>query len=148
MLGASENARGKTVQHKLEMKGTIPPWVLDRLTGVLKDAHPAKFQVPSAPAPKPVHLCKANALAEAAIHVCGICDDIGSALVSECRVPACGRIMTAYRTGLYICDQDDQNVCALVQMVAETAPLSGSFNVQPEGCASEVKAPLSVLHPG
>ncbi|KAL3131764.1 hypothetical protein ABBQ38_007483 [Trebouxia sp. C0009 RCD-2024] len=79
VLGASESARGKTVQHKLEMKGSIPPWVLDRLTGVLKDAHPAKFQ-----------------------------------------------------------------------MVAETAPLSGSFNVQPEGCAcaSAVKAPLSVLHTG
>lgn len=45
VLGASETARGKTVQHRLEMKGSIPPWVLDRLTGVIKDAHPAKFQV-------------------------------------------------------------------------------------------------------
>ncbi|KAL3163208.1 hypothetical protein ABBQ32_009610 [Trebouxia sp. C0010 RCD-2024] len=44
VLGASESARGKTMQHKLEMKGSIPPWVLDRLTGVFKDAHPVKFQ--------------------------------------------------------------------------------------------------------
>lgn len=43
-----------------------------------------------------------------------------------------------------------ESTCALVQMAAETAPLSGSFNVQPEGCAcaSAVKAPLSVLHNG
>lgn len=45
LLGSSENAKGKTVQHKLEMKGSIPPWVLDRVAGVIKDAHPAKFQV-------------------------------------------------------------------------------------------------------
>ena len=45
VLAASEHARGKTVQHKLEMKGCIPPWVVDRVTRVIKDAHPAKFQV-------------------------------------------------------------------------------------------------------
>lgn len=57
VLGASESARGKTMQHKLEMKGSIPPWVLDRLTGVFKDAHPVKFQVCFA-----LHLCRATAV--------------------------------------------------------------------------------------
>ncbi len=45
VLGASDSVKGKAVQHRLEMKGSIPPWVLDRFTGVIKDAHPAKFQV-------------------------------------------------------------------------------------------------------
>ncbi|DBA94913.1 TPA: hypothetical protein ACH3X1_002444 [Trebouxia sp. C0004] len=77
VLGASDSVKGKAVQHRLEMKGSIPPWVLDRFTGVIKDAHPAKFQ-----------------------------------------------------------------------MVAETAPLSGSFNVQPTSDASAVRASLSVFHAG
>ena len=35
-------------------------------------------------------------------------------------------------------------------MVAETLPVSGSFNVQPSSCAmaSAVRAPLSVYHTG
>jgi len=45
VLGASDSVKGKAIQHRLEMKGSIPPWVLDRFTGVIKDAHPAKFQV-------------------------------------------------------------------------------------------------------
>lgn len=45
VLGASDSVSGKAVQHRLEMKGSIPPWILDRFTGVIKDAHPAKFQV-------------------------------------------------------------------------------------------------------
>ena len=45
VLGASDSVKGKTIQHRLEMKGSIPPWVLDRLTGVIKEAHPAKCQV-------------------------------------------------------------------------------------------------------
>lgn len=45
VLGASDSVKGKAVQHRLEVKGSIPPWVLDRLTGVIRDAHPAKFQV-------------------------------------------------------------------------------------------------------
>jgi len=45
VLGASDSVKGKAVQHRLEMKGSIPPWVLDRFTVVIKDAHPAKFQV-------------------------------------------------------------------------------------------------------
>ena len=47
VLGASDSVKGKAIQHRLEMKGSIPPWVLDRFTGVIKDAHPAKFQVSS-----------------------------------------------------------------------------------------------------
>lgn len=47
VLGASDNVNGKTIQHRLEMRGSIPPWVLDRMIGVVKDAHPAKFQVHS-----------------------------------------------------------------------------------------------------
>ena len=37
----------------------------------------------------------------------------------------------------------------MTQMVAETAPLSGTFNVQPnsDACAT-VRAPLSVFHDG
>ena len=45
VLGASDSLTGKAIQHRLEVKGSIPPWVLDRLTGVIRDAHPAKFQV-------------------------------------------------------------------------------------------------------
>ena len=45
VLGASDSVKGKAIQHRLEMKGSVPPWVLDRFTAVIKDAHPAKFQV-------------------------------------------------------------------------------------------------------
>lgn len=47
VLGASDSVNGKTIQHRLEMRGSIPPWVLDRMIAVVKDAHPAKFQVHS-----------------------------------------------------------------------------------------------------
>ena len=40
------------------------------------------------------------------------------------------------------------SISILMQMVAETAPLSGFFNVHPNSDASAVRAPLSVFHAG
>ena len=45
VLGASDSVKGNAVQHRLEVKGRVLPWVVDRLTGVIQETHKAKFQV-------------------------------------------------------------------------------------------------------
>ncbi len=53
-----------------------------------------------------------------------------------------------FRVGLTIKVEAVPKFIFLMQMVAETAPLSGSFNVHPNSDASAVRAPLSVFHAG
>ncbi len=53
-----------------------------------------------------------------------------------------------FRVGLTIKIEAVPKFIFLMQMVAETAPLSGSFNVHPNSDASAVRAPLSVFHAG
>lgn len=45
ILAAGDGVKGKAGQHRLELRGLIPPWIVNRLLEVLKDSHHARFQV-------------------------------------------------------------------------------------------------------
>lgn len=45
VLLAGDGAKGKACQHRLELGGRTPPWVMARLLEVLKESHQSAFQV-------------------------------------------------------------------------------------------------------
>lgn len=50
-MGSRRDGERKRGGHKFELKGLLPPWVLDRLCHVLEEAQAGQLQVQTQPLP-------------------------------------------------------------------------------------------------